>query len=405
MLTALRHRDFALLWSGQAVSAFGDGIFTVALVIEVLRVDPHPTGLAYVLVARAVPSVVLSLVGGVVVDRVPKRLAMLVSDVIRGIAVGVIAVLVARHSANLAELIVMSVVFGSADAFFGPASTSMVPELLPTELLVQANALSSTSSNVASSLLGPATGGAIVGFIGVAGSFTADAVSFAVSASCLALMAAHPRPERKGTSMLAEAREGLRFIRSRRWLVINLVAGGLANFFGIAPLAVLLSLLVRHVLHASPLALGLVFAAGGAAGVVASLVVARLGSPRHRVTVMWIAYGLAGAAIAVMAAAPDAVVVGVLSAVEVGLIVYGDVLYIAMMQELIPAELRGRVFSAAYLIAFVLTPFGTAVGGFAAAGLGTRTAILLSGCLSGACALVIFIPGMREPERIRADGD
>jgi hypothetical protein len=89
----------------------------------------------------------------------------------------------------------------------------------------------------------------------------------------------------------------------------------------------------------------------------------------------------------------------------VGLIVYGDVLYIAMMQELIPAELRGRVFSAAYLIAFVLTPFGTAVGGFAAAGLGTRTAILLSGCLSGACALVIFIPGMREPERIRADGD
>jgi MFS family permease len=405
MFTALRHRDFALLWSGQAVSAFGDGIFTVALVIEVLRVDPHPTGLAYVLVARAVPSVVLSLVGGVVVDRVPKRLAMLVSDVIRGIAVGVIAVLVARHSADLAELVVMSVVFGSADAFFGPASTSMVPELLPTELLVQANALSSTSSNVASSLLGPATGGAIVGFIGVAGSFTADAVSFAVSASCLALMTAHPPPEPKGTSMLAEAREGLRFIRSRRWLVINLVAGGVANFFGIAPLAVLLSLLVRHVLHASPLALGLVFAAGGAAGVVASLVVARLGSPRHRVTVMWVAYGLAGAAIAVMAAAPDAVVVGVLSAAEVGLIVYGDVLYIAMMQELIPAELRGRVFSAAYLIAFVLTPFGTAVGGFAAAGLGTRTAILLSGCLSGACALVIFIPGVREPERIRADGD
>lgn len=405
MFAALRHRDFALLWSGQAVSAFGDGIFSVALVIETLRVDHHPIGLAYVVVGRAVPSVVLSIVGGVVVDRVPKRLAMLVSDVARGAAVGAFAVLVARHSADLAELVVMSIVFGTADAFFGPASTSMVPELMPAELLVQANALSSTSSNLASSLIGPATGGAIVGFIGVAGSFTADAVSFGVSAACLVLMTARPRPAPTGKSMIAEAREGLRYVRSQRWLVITLVAAGFANFFGIAPLAVLLSLLVRSVLHASPLALGLVFAAGGAAGVVASLVVARLGAPRHRIVVMWIAYGLAGVAIAVMAVAPDALVVGALSAVEVGLIVYGDVLYIAMMQALIPAELRGRVFSVAFFIAFVLTPLGTLAGGIAATALGVRTAVLLSGCLSAACALVIFIPGTRQPENVLAGAE
>jgi MFS family permease len=399
---ALRVRDFALLWSGQSVSAIGDGIFTVALVLETLRVDHSPTGLAFVITARAIPSVVFSLVGGVIVDRVPKRLAMLAADAVRGMAVAVIALLVAKNEDTLAALIAMSAIFGTADAFFGPASMSMVPELLPDDLLVQGNALSSTTSNLASSLLGPATGGAIVGFIGLAGSFFADAVSFTVSATCLIVMAGRSRPAPSGKTKLAEAREGFAYLRSQRWLVITLVAASFANFFGIAPFAVLLPLLVRHVLHASPLTLGLVFAAGGAAGVVASLVVAHLGAPKQRVVVMWIAYGLSGVAIALMAAAPDAIVVGVLSAAEIGLIVYGDVLYVAMMQAMVPQELRGRVFSVAYLIAFVLTPIGTVIGGVAAAAFGTRTAVLLSGCLSGACALVLLIPGAREPEMVLA---
>jgi MFS family permease len=397
MFRALRERDFALLWSGQSVSALGDGVFSVALIIEVLRVDDRPIALAYVIAARAVPAVCLALAGGVVVDRIQRRLAMLASDIVRGLAVGTIAVLVAAGHANLAELIVMSAVFGAADSFFGPASMSMVPELLPDELLTQGNGLSQTTSNLASSLIGPATGGAIVGFIGTVGSFTADAVSYAVSATCLAFMSARPRPKPKGGSALADAREGFSYIRSHRWLVVTLIAASFANFFGIAPFAVLLPLLVRHVLRASPLALGLVFAVGGAAGAVASLVVARLGSPRHRIVVMWTAYAVAGGAIAAMAAAPDVFVVGALSAVEIGLIVYGDVLYVTMMQQLVPNELRGRVFSVAGLIAFVLTPLGTLVGGIAAAGFGTRLAILLSGCLSGACALIIFIPGVRSP--------
>ena len=70
----------------------------------------------------------------------------------------------------------------------------------------------------------------------------------------------------------------------------TLLGAALANFIGMTPLTVLLPLLVRNVLHASALALGLVFAAGGAAGVVASFVVARTGSPRLRVTVLWSAY-------------------------------------------------------------------------------------------------------------------
>ena len=83
----LRHRDFALLWSGQAVSQLGDGVFTVTLAIEALRLDQRAIGLSYVLAARLLPAVLFTLAGGVLVDRVPRRVAMLASDLGRGAAV------------------------------------------------------------------------------------------------------------------------------------------------------------------------------------------------------------------------------------------------------------------------------------------------------------------------------
>lgn len=403
-VAALRVHDFALLWTGQTVSAFGDGIFTIALALAALDVDHHRAiGLAYVFAARAVPSVCFALIGGVVVDRVPRRLAMLSSDSVRGAAVGVVAVLLAWGHLQLWELLVMSVVFGTADAFFGPASMAIVPELLSDELLVQGNALGQMSGQLAQGLFGPAFGGAIVAGVGIAWAFGIDALSFVVSA--LSLSAMRIRTERSSTrhSALAEALEGIRYVRERRWLVASLFGAALANFFGIAPLGVLLPLLVRNVLSGSPLALGLVFAAGGAAGVLASLVVARLGSPRRRVTIMWTSYAAGGLGILGMAFATSVWIVGVLSAVEVGLILYGDVLWVAMMQELVPGRVLGRVSSLVYLFAFSLGPLGILAGGAAAAGLGVRDALLVSGAVSTLiCVIVVFIPGVRDPERLVA---
>jgi MFS family permease len=399
---ALKVRDFALLWSGQTVSAFGDGVFTIALALAALEVDHRrPIGLAYVFAARAIPSVCFALVGGVVVDRIPRRLAMLSSDVVRGVAVGVVAVLLAWGHLQLWELLVMSVVFGTADAFFGPASMAIVPELLSSELLVQGNALGQMSGQLAQGLFGPAFGGALVAAVGMAWAFGIDALSFAVSALSLFMMRLRPERTTGRRSAIAEAKEGIRYVRQRRWLAASLFGAALANFFGIAPLGVLLPLLVRNVLSGGPLALGLVFAAGGAAGVAASLVVARLGSPRRRVTVMWMSFAGGGIGIVLMAAASNVWMVGVLSALEVGLILYGDVLWVAMMQELVPTTVLGRVSSLVYLFAFSLGPLGILAGGAAAAAIGVRETLLLSGAVSGLiCLIVVFIPGVRDPERL-----
>ena len=104
-----------------------------------------------------------------------------------------------------------------------------------------------------------------------------------------------------------------------------------------------------------------------------------------------------------MAAAHEVWLVAVLSAVEVGLILYGDVLWVAMMQSLVPREVLGRVSSLVYLCAFALGPLGILGGGLAASAIGVRAALVLSGAVSGLiCVVVLFVPGVRDPERAPA---
>jgi len=183
---------------------------------------------------------------------------------------------------------------------------------------------------------------------------------------------------------------------SRRWLFLLLMGAAVANLVGMGPYVVLLPVLVRHVLHASPVVLGLVYASAGAAGVAASLVVARLGSPRHLLETMWSAYSSAGILLAAICFAPNAWVTALLSAGSAGLIVYGDVLYFTRLQTSVPKHLMGRVSSVSYVMVSTLTPVGMILGGVVAAALGARTAFLLSGLLAAACGLVLLAPGARS---------
>ncbi len=396
---ALRHRDFALLWSGQSISLVGDGVFMVALALETLHVDDHPAALSFVLAARLVPTVLLLLVGGVIVDRIPRRVAMLASDVTRGLAVAGIALLVALGDIEVWQLVVMSVIFGAADALFYPASTAVVPEILPAELLVQGSALNSTSHTAAQVLIGPAIGGVVVASLGFDWAFALDAASFAVSAGCLLAMARLPRPVATGRSALADARDGLRYCRSQPWLWSTILAGGVANFASYSPLAVLIPLLVNTVLHQGAVALGLVFAAGGVGGIIVSLLVVRLGAPRRRISAMWIGWGVASLAVVVLAGAPDIWVAGACVLVALGLLQFGNLLWNPLMQELVPEELIGRASSVDWTVSLGLSPLGVIAAGALAGAVGVRTTILIGSLIALAMTGVLFVPGVRDPER------
>jgi MFS family permease len=393
----LRHRDFALLWSGQAVSQLGDGVFTVTLAIEALRLDQRAIGLSYVLAARLLPAVLFTLAGGVLVDRVPRRLAMLASDLARGFAVAIVTVLVATGAIHLTWLVVMAFIFGLGDAVFFPAAMAITPELLPSELLLGASALNGTSLQVAGVLIGPAVGGLLVGVLGTAWGFGIDAVSFLVSAAAIYAMSARSSPMPSGHSPLEDLREGLRFCRSRRWLWVSMLGASVGNFVAFSPLGAMIPLLVKQVLHGGGVALGLVLAAGGLGGATATVIAGRRRPPRRRLVHLWIGWGLSGVGVLGLGFVPDLWLAGGVAFVTYGLDAYGSVMFNPLIQEGVPEALLGRVSSVDYLFGFALSPLGLVAAGLAADAIGVRPTLIVGGAITALTACIPFLPGVEDP--------
>lgn len=282
------------LWSGQSVSVLGDGIYTIAIALEALRVSDHPTTLAYAEAARVAPNAVLLLPAGALVDRLPRGLVILGADILRGLAVAAMAALTAASVLNVTELVLLSAAVGIGDAFFYPAYRAVMPELLPPGLLVQGNAFNSASQTVGLSFVGPAVGGVLVAVGGTSAALTADAATFAVSTLCLLLMSRIPAPPASGRSVASDVGEGLRWTVRQRWLWLGILAVGVSNFAGFSPTAVTFPLLIRGVLHQGPAAYGATFALAGAGGLLAAVLAARFGSPRRRISVIWALSSTAG---------------------------------------------------------------------------------------------------------------
>ena len=397
---ALRHRDFALLWAGQTVSLAGNGVFTVALPLEVLRLTGSPLELALIVSARTAPAVLLLLVGGTVVDRMSRRLVMLVSDSVCGVCVGAVAILIAAGRAGLWELAALTAAFGVASAFFKPASTAIMPDILPPGLLVSASSLSSLSQSLAQFLLGPLAGGVIVAATGPAWGFGLDAASFAVSAGCLAVMHPVPRPAGPATPVLEGIAEGLRYCRSQPWLWWSMIAVGIGNLACIVPLAIFQPLLVRQVFHAGPAALGVMYAASGAGGVLTSLYVGRRPAPRRRVAAIWAGWSGAGLAAVGLGLAPWFWLAAVFAGLTWSGVTYGNVLWFPLMQQEVPANLLGRASAVDWMLSLALAPAGTVAGGAVAMLAGVRLALIVGGSVAAATGAVLLVPGVTEPDRL-----
>jgi MFS family permease len=150
MLRTLRHREFRLLWTGQSISMVGDGIFFVALPWQVYELSNAPTALAVVGVAWTLPMVLALLGAGVASDRLDRRAVLIAGDVLRMVALGAIAALSLAGVIELWHLLVLSIFYGVGEALFQPSFTAIVPQVVPQEDLLRANALRSWWSRWAS---------------------------------------------------------------------------------------------------------------------------------------------------------------------------------------------------------------------------------------------------------------
>jgi MFS family permease len=398
----LNIRDFALLWTGLTVSLVGDGIYTVAIAWQVYELSNAPTALAVVGAAWMAPQVLLLLLGGAISDRVDRRQVMMLSDGIRGAAVATMGVLAVSGALELWHVICLVAVYGVGTALFTPAFSAMVPQIVPANLLLQANSLGQFVRPLAVRFLGPALGGALIAAFGPGTAFLTDAGSFAASATAILFMRARPEPsDRERRSILRDVREGLTFVRSQAWLWGTLVAVTIAMLFFLGPVYVLMPYVVKNSLGGGADGLGLVFAAGGAGAILASVVLGQRTLPRRPMTALYVAWALSAFSLIGYALATELWHAMVVSFVSVAALTIGGILWSTVLQRLVPGGMLGRVSSIDWLLSFGLAPLSYALTGPVADAIGVDDTLFQAGAISGCVLLgfLIFLPGIRRVER------
>jgi MFS family permease len=386
VLSALRSRDFRLLWLGQSASVIGDGLVIVAIGLFVNRLTGDPSDVGVVLAAYSLPLVLLVLVGGVIADRLPRQAVMMVTDAIRGLAHGVLALLIATGTVRVWHMVVIGLLFGTSQAFFQPAYTGLIPQTVPEDDIQAAQALGGVSRELAS-FVSPALATVLVLGVGGAAAFGLDAVTFAISAATLAWVRTRPRGVAGVRStMLAELREGWATVRERPWVWGTISAFSASLLLALAPFFVLGPAVSRHV-YGTDAVFGITNAAWGTGTIVGVVIGARWRPRRPLLAAMLAAVAWPGQ-IALFAAGPSLYLLyPVTAAAGVGLGLF-DVWWETALAQRIPGQLLSRVSAWDWMGSLALLPAGYLLAGPMASALGD-VQVLVGGGLAGLAAIAL----------------
>jgi MFS family permease len=392
-LDVLRTREFRLLFSGQAVSVLGDRMATVALAFAVLEIGGSASEVGLVLAAGAFPLVVTVLAGGVVADRASRRAVMVVADLVRVVSQGVLAALLIAGVAEVWMLALLAGVTGAATGFFGPASTGLLPEVVLVEQLQPANGLRASAVSTGETL-GPVVGGVLVAAAGAGWAIAIDAGTFAVSASCLAMLRVPARVASQGRSFVADLRGGWVAFRSRRWVWTFVLYFAIVNLLWGAWSA--LGPIVSERDLGGPAAWGTILAAMGVGALAGSLIAANV-KPGRPLLLAALADGLFALPLAFLAAAPPVPLIAfgaLLSGAGMALAIS---LWESTLQRHIPDESLSRVSSYDWFGSLAFYPLGLAVWGPVATVIGISASLWLAFGLAVVLTLMLIsVPDIRH---------
>lgn len=390
----LRQRDFRLLFIGQSVSLFGDGMQRVALAFAVLSVGGSASSIGLVLAAYALPLVACLLIGGVVADRSSRRAVMVIADLARLASQGAMAALLIAGDAEVWSLAVLAGVGGAATGFFNPAATGLLPSVVEPDQLQRANGLRATSM-AAGEVAGPIVAGLLIAAAGAGWAVAVDAVTFGASAACVSRMRLDkPAPARAAAPFLTDLRGGWREFSSRTWVWTFVLSIGVGNALWGAWSTLGPVVADRDLGGAA--AWGGVLAAMGVGGVACALVAIRV-SPRRPLSLVAGLYVLFSVPLALLAAgAPVALLaLGALVA-GVGLML-GNTVWESTLQRHIPHESLSRVSAYDWLGAFAFRPVGVALWGPVSIAIGLSASLWSAFALQMALALVMLaMPSTRS---------
>lgn len=411
MFSSLSFRDFRLLWFANVAATFAMQMQMVSRGWLIYDMTASPMALTWVMLSFMLPSVVFSLAGGVIADRLRKRSIMVVSGALNTLATAALAIIVYSGDVTFWHFIYFGLFNGTVLALSMPARASVTPEIVGRDQVVNAMALQSATFNL-SRIVGPTLAGGLIALFAAGDTSSAKGVGivifavaalYLVSVICTALIRYQGNPHHQGTSPLADVIEGFRFMREERIVLGLLVMGFVPMTFGFS-VTFLMPAFNADVILGGPETLGLLMTAAGAGALAGSLLLARAGDIGGKGRVMFYAGFLWALFVAAFALSGNLIVAMFFGAIS-GL--FGAVmgsLNMSMIQIALPDEIRGRVM-AIMMMAHGFMPLGIIPISLVAERWSIDLALLLAAVLLGISLFLLrlWIPELASIDRGHGD--
>ena len=381
-LAPLRFPAFRYLAAGRVVNMLGNAVAPIALAFAVLDLTGSARDLGLVVGARSITNVIFILFGGVLADRLPRQLVMVVSCVLAALSQAAVATLVLTDSATVPLLAILGAVNGVVSAFAFPAAAALIAQTVPEDIRKQANAVNRLGMNGAM-IVGASVGGLLVAGVGPGWGLVADAASFAISGVLFGLVRvpAYRSTQAPRSNVLRELREGWTEFVGHTWVWVVVLAFAFFNMADVAAISVLGPTAADESFGRTTW--GFVLAAQTAGMLIGAIVAMRLKVRRLLLVgvVSCLGPALLLGALGLTAAAVVLLVSGFISGLA--LEQFG-IAWETSIQEHIPADKLARVYSYDALGSFVAIPIGQIAAGPLADAVGARPALLI-------CAVVIVV--------------
>ncbi|TDD36510.1 MFS transporter [Actinomadura sp. KC06] len=359
-LGVIRQRNFRVFFIGYCASQFGTEMASVALVFAILHKGGSLTDLSCVLAARIVPMVLLLLGGGLLGDRFPRRWVMPSADCLRVVSQSMLALLFFVSDPPLWSLLLLVGLNGVGEALFQPSFNGMIPSLVPSSDLHDANALISISRS-ATRVGGPALAGLLIVVIAPAAVLAIDAISYLISIVALLCLRITASMTTAATSLVAELKAGWRLFRAHTWLWITTLQFAMFNLIVWAPYLVL-GPAAADQSYGGARAWGTVVALYGAGSILGGLLLLGRRPQQPLVVSTIVAFAWAAPSATLAARAPLPVVCVGAVAAGIASSVFTTLMHTSI-QERVPPDAISRVMSYVALGSYAAGPIGLALAG------------------------------------------
>jgi MFS family permease len=400
---ALKHRRFVLYWLSMMISTAGSQMQLWALFWHLRTLSDQPIVVSGIGVARFLPILILSLIGGLVADMYNRRKVMFISQIVMTLVSAIFGVLTYFNLIQIWHMYVLTAIQAAAMAFDMPARQALMPNLVPREDLPSAFSLQSMSFNIGS-VVGPGLSGLVIASLGQSWTYFIDAISFgAVILSLILIGNVHqeinPIVRKQGINLEA-IKDGVNFIRSQPIILSSMILDFFATFFSSAN--TLLPFITRDVLKVGAMEYGWLSAAQPAGAVGIGLIFSQKAKIRKQgPMLLWsvVVFGLATIAFGL---STNFWLTMLTLAVIGGSDAVSTILRNTIRQMVTPDGMRGRMVSINQIFFMGGPQLGEIEAGMVAQAFGTPMAIITGGL---GCILAVLWIGKKWPALPRYSGE